>query len=129
MSGILIYKGYQEYVNPKQIYGNWFEIKVMPDRREVIKFTDKGVYRNSHLVTTKFKYDGKTIRFKAGGEMETIYQLSGTVNSPQLKRIQPDKPVQTLIKKGMKTHSNNQKYSAHRVGYLSGWMMMVVVSR
>ncbi|SHO57002.1 DUF2850 domain-containing protein [Vibrio quintilis] len=99
LSGFLIYKGYEDYTNPKLVYGNWLEIKVLGDRRDVIRFDKQGVYRNNHLITTKFEYDGKTIRFKTGGS-ETIYQLSGTENSPQLKRVEPSRPIQTLIKEG-----------------------------
>ena len=99
LSGMLIYKGYQDYTNPAHVYGNWLEIKVMGDRRDVFRFDKVGVYRNNHLITTRFEFDGKLIRFNVGGS-EIIYQLNGSKSSPQLKRIQPDRPIQTLIKEG-----------------------------
>ncbi|QMV16984.1 DUF2850 domain-containing protein [Vibrio spartinae] len=98
-SAVLIYMSYQDYTSPKKVYGAWLETQVMHDRREVITFNKRGVYRNSHLITTKFDFDGKLVQFKSGGQ-EHIYQISGTAASPQLKRIEPSQPVQVLIKKG-----------------------------
>ncbi|MDW6005103.1 DUF2850 domain-containing protein [Vibrio mangrovi] len=98
-SAVLIYMSYRDYISPEKIYGSWLETQVMHDRREVITFNKHGVYRNSHLITTKFDFDGKLIQFKSGGR-ETIYQISGTSASPQLKRIEPSQPVQVLIKQG-----------------------------
>ncbi|SHE35306.1 DUF2850 domain-containing protein [Vibrio gazogenes] len=113
-SAVLIYMSYQDYTSPKKVYGVWLETQVMHDRREVITFNKRGVYRNSHLITTKFDFNGKQVQFKSGGQ-EHIYQISGTASSPQLKRIEPSQPVQVLIKKGYEHTLAKPDNAWHRV--------------
>ena len=93
----LLYFSYQNYVNPKNVYGTWIELNVLESSQEVLRFSKKGVFRNDHLVTTTFNYDGKKIKFSTG-QGETIYKISGTKKTPQLKRIKPSKPAQILIR-------------------------------
>jgi len=95
--GTLIFLSYQNYVNPKHIYGTWVEFNVLASRQDILVFGDNGVSRNDHLITTRFKYDGKTITFTTG-EGKTVYRIAGTKNIPQLKRMQPKSPPQILIR-------------------------------
>ena len=98
-SALLIYKGYQEHTSPTRVYGSWLEMQVVGSSRDVLMFNETGVFRNNHLLTTRFDFDGSIIRFKTG-QGEVVYQLRGKAESPRLKRIQPKKPSQVFIKKG-----------------------------
>jgi hypothetical protein len=95
----LTYYSYQEYVHPKHVYGSWIEIGGPSYNRDVITLTEDGVFRNKRLITTKFEFDGKKIQLETGGG-KYIYQLAGTPNSPQLKRVSPAGPIQRFIKHG-----------------------------
>lgn len=98
--GYLTYQAYLEYTDPKAVYGKWEETQVMYDRKVVINFTKQGVYQNGHLLTTRFKFDGDSITFKTG-KGTVIYEISGTADTPVLKRVQPASPNQILIRQGM----------------------------
>ena len=95
----LIYFSYQDYVDPKQVYGDWIEIGAPSYDTDIITLNENGVYKNSRLVTTEFGFDGNEISIKTGGG-ETIYIVAGSFDSPQLKRVVPANPSKRLIKKG-----------------------------
>ncbi|MCK6264544.1 DUF2850 domain-containing protein [Vibrio sp. ZSDE26] len=95
----LTYFSYQEYVNPKHVYGSWIEIGTPSYDTDVLVLSAEGVFRNKRLISTMFEFDGKQINLQTG-KGEFIYQLAGTPNSPQIKRIHPSGPVKRFIKKG-----------------------------
>lgn len=95
----LLFFSYQEYTHPKQVYGSWIEIGAPSYSTEILTFNEKGVFRNNRLISTNFDYNGKQIEIRTGDGI-TIYQQSGTLNSPQLKRIEPSTPTQRFIKQG-----------------------------
>lgn len=94
---LLISLSYREYSDPKQIYGNWVELNVMAQVQDIYTFNKQGVYRNSHLITTTFEYDGAHISFHMGDDT-VVYLIAGTNDVPQLKRIEPERPPQILIR-------------------------------
>ncbi len=95
----LLLFSYKDYVNPEQVYGSWIEIGTPSYQTEILTFNEQGVFRNSRLVSTNFEYDGKNIEVETGlGRM--TYQIAGTRNSPQLKRVEPTIPIQRFIKEG-----------------------------
>lgn len=95
----LLLVSYQEYTSPKNVYGSWIEIGTPSYSTEVLTLNTNGVFRNNRLVSTQFEYDGEQIVINTGIGV-TIYQLTGTTNSPQLKRIKPAMPLQRFIKQG-----------------------------
>lgn len=96
---LLIYFSYKDYVQPDNVYGTWIEIGAPPYNAEKLKFNEHGVYRNGRLIATKFKFDGSTIEVKTG-RGRSVYEISGTHDSPQLRRLIPNSPTQRLIKSG-----------------------------
>lgn len=97
--GLLLLFSYRDYVSPKQVYGSWIEIGAPSYQTEVLTFNEHGVFRNDRMVSTDFDYDGKNIEVETGLGV-TIYQVTGTQKSPQLKRIEPSIPIQRFIKEG-----------------------------
>ncbi|KJY82908.1 hypothetical protein TW81_11945 [Vibrio galatheae] len=95
----LLYFSYQDYVHPKHVYGRWIEVGAPPYRTEVLTLNSRGVYRNDRLIATQFEFDGKRITINTGGG-RSIYQVAGTFDSPQLKRLEPNSPTQRFIKEG-----------------------------
>ncbi len=91
-----IFFSYNTSTDPEKIYGNWVELNVLGTRQVIINFDKQGVYRNSHLIATRFSYNGRTVQFKTGNG-ETVYRITGTHKIPQLKRIKPETPPQTLV--------------------------------
>uniref|UniRef100_UPI001C04EBC7 DUF2850 domain-containing protein n=1 Tax=Vibrio anguillarum TaxID=55601 RepID=UPI001C04EBC7 len=75
------------------VCGSWIEIGTPSYSTEVLTLNSNGVFRNNRLVSTQFEYDGDKIVINTGSGV-TIYQLAGTTNSPQLKRIEPVMPLQ-----------------------------------
>lgn len=96
---ILIYFSYQDYVHPKHVYGSWIEIGTPNHLTEVLTFNEQGVFRNERLISTQFAFDGRSIEVTTGGGV-AIYQLSGTQQSPQLRRVEPLIPHQRFIREG-----------------------------
>ncbi len=95
----LLYFSYQDYVNPEHVYSRWIEIGSPKYNTEVLTLNDKGVFRNGRLIATSFEYDGEKI-YITTGDGTSIYQVTGTFDSPQLKRIQPNSPSQQFVKEG-----------------------------
>ncbi len=83
----------------KQVYGEWIEVGVPPYQTDHLILSANGVYRNHRLVSTQFRFDGNKIAITTGNGT-TIYRLIGGEEVPQLKRLQPESPVQVLVKKG-----------------------------
>ncbi|MDQ2189904.1 DUF2850 domain-containing protein [Vibrio sp. B4-12] len=104
----LLLVSYQEYTSPKNVYGSWIEIGTPSYSTEVLTLNSNGVFRNNRLVSTQFEYDGDKIVINTGSGV-TIYQLAGTTNSPQLKRIEPVMPLQRFIKQGYESTVENDE--------------------
>ncbi|HAS6346382.1 DUF2850 domain-containing protein [Vibrio sp. IRLE0018] len=94
-----IYSEYQFYVAPENVYGEWIEIGAPPYLTERLTLSEQGVFRNNRLIATQYQFDGERIMVETGGGL-TIYQLTGSESSPQLRRLQPATPVQRFVKKG-----------------------------
>lgn len=117
--GALIFFGYQSYTNPTQVYGSWIEINAPNYHTEVLTLNEQGVFRNHRLVSTNFEYDGKSIEIETGNG-RSVYMISGTEKSPQLKRIEPASPAQRFIKEGYEdTVSSDERTSELRRNALS----------
>jgi hypothetical protein len=84
----LFYSSYQNYIDPEKVYGTWLEMGVPDHRREVLVLNQDGVFKNDHLISTTFEFDGTRIYITTGIGI-TIYQITGTISEPQLKRISP----------------------------------------
>lgn len=97
---MLLYVSYQDYVNPKHVFGSWIEIGAPNYQTEVLRFNEQGVYRNDRLISTNFEFDGAAITIRTGNGI-FVYELSGTFNSPQLKRTQPINLCSVLFAKGL----------------------------
>jgi len=97
--GSLLYFSYQDYVHPKHVYGRWIEVGAPPYQTEVLELNANGVFRNERLIATHFEFDGKQV-FIETGRGASIYQIAGTFDSPQLRRLQPNSPTQRFIKEG-----------------------------
>lgn len=97
--GALLLFSYKDYVDPKHVHGSWIEIGAPSYQTEVLTFDERGVFRNNRLVSTNFDYNGKNIEVETGLGI-TIYQVTGTMKSPQLKRIEPSSPIQRFVKQG-----------------------------
>ncbi|XAW88472.1 DUF2850 domain-containing protein [Vibrio sp. CDRSL-10 TSBA] len=95
----LILVSYRDYVDQSHVYGTWIEIGTPAYQTDVLTLSDQGVFRNGRMVSTQFEFDGKTISVKTGGGI-SLYQMAGTPNSPQLKRLEPELPAQRFIKQG-----------------------------
>lgn len=95
----LLYVSYQDYIHPKHVYGRWIEVGAPPYQTEVLALSAQGVFRNNRLIATNFEFDGKRITVETGRGV-SIYQVAGTFNSPQLRRLQPNSPTQRFIKEG-----------------------------
>lgn len=95
----LLYFSYQDYVHPKHVYGRWIEVGAPPYQTEVLTLNAQGVFRNDRLIATQFDFDGKRITVSTGGGI-SVYQVAGTFNSPQLRRLQPNSPTQRFVKEG-----------------------------
>lgn len=97
--GALLYCSYQDYVHPKHVYGTWIEVGAPPYQTEILTLNDHGVLRNDKLISTTFDFDGQRVTIHTGSG-DSVYQMSGTFQSPQLKRLVPNSPTQRFIKKG-----------------------------
>lgn len=95
----LIYFSYQDFVNPKHVYGRWVEIGTPKYNTEVLELGENKVLRNERLIATQFEFDGKKV-YITTGEGTSVYRVSGTFHSPQLKRLQPNSPPQRFVKEG-----------------------------
>ncbi|NVD08499.1 DUF2850 domain-containing protein [Vibrio sp. JPW-9-11-11] len=95
----LLYFSYQDYVHPKHVYGRWIEVGAPPYQTEVLELNAQGVFRNERLIATQFEFDGKQVFIKTG-KGTSIYQIAGTFDSPQLRRLQPNSPTQRFVKEG-----------------------------
>ena len=72
---------------------------------------------NHRLIATSFDFDGKIVTISTGSGT-TVYTISGTYDSPRLKRLEPSVPSQQFIKEGYEdtaagdTHSVMQQRRA-----------------
>ena len=96
---VMVYYSYQDYIDPKHVYGQWLEVGTATYNRDTLELNTNGVFRNQRLVATQFKFDGENI-FVATGSGVFIYRITGTHHSPQLNRVQPKSPTQRFVKQG-----------------------------
>lgn len=94
-----IYYSYLDYIDPYNVHGRWIEIGTANYNQDTLELNSTGVFRNQRLIATQFEFDGSKI-FVSTGAGVSIYQLTGTFNSPQLRRLQPNSPTQRFIKQG-----------------------------
>ncbi|WP_211918218.1 DUF2850 domain-containing protein [Vibrio sp. B1REV9] len=94
-----LHASYLNYIDPNNVYGDWFEIGAPPYKTEQLSFTPDGVFRNHRLISTQFEFDGKHISIATGAGL-TQYQISGSHLSPQIRRIKPALPDQRFVLKG-----------------------------
>lgn len=97
--GYFSYQSHQDYVDPSKVYGDWIEIGAPPYQTDILNFSEQGVSRNRRLISTQYEFDGKEITFTTGTGT-TVYKLAGNVRSPQIRRVWPDLPAQSFVKKG-----------------------------
>lgn len=109
-SAMMVYLSYQQSVNPKQVFGTWVEIGAPSYQTEVLRFSEQGVHRNERLVSTNFTFNGTNITINTGNGT-FVYQLTGTFNAPQLKRVEPSYPTQRFIRKELQHTINNAQES------------------
>ncbi|MDA0129193.1 DUF2850 domain-containing protein [Vibrio sp. MarTm2] len=95
----LLYFSYNDYIHPKHVYGTWIEVGAPSYSTETLTLNEQGVFRNNRLIATSFEFDGEQV-FIETGSGTTIYQIAGTFNSPQLRRLQPSIPIQRFVKAG-----------------------------
>ncbi|MCL9781981.1 DUF2850 domain-containing protein [Vibrio sp. S4M6] len=85
-------------IDHKHVYGLWIEVGTPSYDTEVIKINEVGVYKNSHLITTHFDFNGTELEINTG-KGRTVYALDK--DDPNiLKRTQPRLPQQQLVRKG-----------------------------
>lgn len=99
VSGVYGYDAYKAYTDPSNVYGKWVEVGTPTYQTEILQLSDKGVYRNNHLISTTFEFSGSTVSISTG-EGVTEYEFTGGESAPQLKRIKPSMPEQLLVKHG-----------------------------
>ncbi|WP_253820753.1 DUF2850 domain-containing protein [Vibrio sp. 99-70-13A1] len=97
--GVSSYQSHLEFTDPSNVYGNWIEVGSPPYQTDKLSLSEKGVIRNHRLISTSFEFDGSNILITTGSGV-SIYKMSGNIRSPQLKRISPAVPPQTLVKEG-----------------------------
>ncbi|MFA0567660.1 DUF2850 domain-containing protein [Vibrio gallaecicus] len=93
------YQSHLEFTDPSNVYGSWVEVGSPPYKTDKLSLSEKGVVRNHRLISTSFEFDGSNV-FITTGSGVSIYKMSGNIRSPQLKRISPAIPPQTLVKEG-----------------------------
>ncbi|MCA2014944.1 DUF2850 domain-containing protein [Vibrio tritonius] len=99
VSGVYGYDAYKAYINPSNVYGKWIEVGTPTYQTDILRLSEKGVYRNNHLISTTFEFNGSTVSISTGDGV-TKYELTGGETAPQLKRVKPSLPSQTLVKHG-----------------------------
>lgn len=116
-AGYLAYQTHQQSVSPSNVHGTWIEIGAPPYKTDILTLSDNGVMMNHRFISTSFDFDGKVVTINTGSG-ETVYTISGTYDSPRLKRLVPSVPSQQFIKEGYEdtaagdTHSVMQQRRA-----------------
>ena len=54
---------------------------------------------NHRFISTSFDFDGKIVTINTGSG-PTVYTITGTYDSPRLKRLVPTTPSQQFVKEG-----------------------------
>ena len=116
-AGYLAYQTHQQSVSPSNVHGTWIEIGAPPYKTDILTLSDNGVMMNHRFISTSFDFDGKVVTINTGSGA-TVYTISGTYDSPRLKRLVPSVPSQQFIKEGYEdtaagdTHSVMQQRRA-----------------
>ncbi|WKY59957.1 DUF2850 domain-containing protein [Vibrio sp. SNU_ST1] len=97
--GYFGYQAYQKSVSPSNVHGTWIEIGAPPYKTDILTLSDDGVMMNYRFISTSFDFDGKDVTINTGSG-PTIYTISGTYDSPRLKRLVPNTPSKQFIKEG-----------------------------
>ena len=110
-------QAHQQSVSKSNVYGTWIEVAAPPYNTDTLTLSDNGVIMNHRLIATSFDFDGKIVTISTGSGT-TVYTISGTYDSPRLKRLEPSVPSQQFIKEGYEdtaagdTHSVMQQRRA-----------------
>ena len=116
-AGYFAYQTHQQSVSPSNVHGTWIEIGAPPYKTDILTLSDNGVMMNHRFISTSFDFDGKVVTINTGSGA-TVYTISGTYDSPRLKRLVPSVPSQQFIKEGYEdtaagdTHSVMQQRRA-----------------
>ncbi|UPR36480.1 DUF2850 domain-containing protein [Vibrio cyclitrophicus] len=116
-AGYFAYQAHQQSVSPSNVHGTWIEIGAPPYKTDILTLSDNGVMMNHRFISTSFDFDGKVVTINTGSG-PTVYTISGTYDSPRLKRLVPSIPSQQFIKEGYEdtavgdTHSVMQQRRA-----------------
>lgn len=102
---VAVYFSYQDHINPKHVYGQWIEVGTANYNQDTLELNASGVFRNQRLIATQFEFDGSKVFISTGAGI-SIYKITGTYQSPQLRRLQPNSPTQRFIKKGFEQTIN-----------------------
>ncbi|WP_299691618.1 DUF2850 domain-containing protein [uncultured Vibrio sp.] len=106
-AGYFAYQAHQQSVSPSNVYGTWIEIGAPPYQSDILTLSENGVMMNHRFISTSFDFDGKIVTINTGSGA-TVYTISGTYDSPRLKRLVPSSPSQQLIKEGYEETANGE---------------------
>ncbi len=109
-AGYFAYQAHQKSVSPSNVHGTWIEIGAPPYNTDILTLSDKGVMMNHRLITTSFDFDGKIVTINTGSGPR-VYTISGTYDSPRLKRLEPSTPAQQFIKEGFEHTATGESHS------------------
>ncbi|MDN3702653.1 DUF2850 domain-containing protein [Vibrio artabrorum] len=97
--GYVTYQAQQQSDSKSNVHGTWIEIGSPPYKTDTLTLSDNGVLMNHRLISTSFDFDGKLITINTGSGT-TVYTISGSADSPRLKRLIPSVPAQQFVKEG-----------------------------
>ncbi|MGR5000409.1 DUF2850 domain-containing protein [Vibrio celticus] len=109
-AGYFAYQAHQQSVSPNNVYGTWIEIAAPPYNTDILTLSENGVMMNHRLITTSFDFNGKIVTINTGSGT-TVYTISGTYDSPRLKRLEPSVPSQQFIKEGYEDTATGDTHS------------------
>ncbi|MCF7505989.1 MULTISPECIES: DUF2850 domain-containing protein [Vibrio] len=109
-AGYFAYQAHQQSVSPNNVHGTWIEIGAPPYKTDILTLSDNGVMMNHRFISTSFDFDGKVVTVNTGSG-PTIYTISGTYDSPRLKRLFPSTPSQQFIKEGYEETATGDTHS------------------
>ena len=109
-AGYFAYQAHQQSVSPSNVHGTWIEIGAPPYKTDILTLSDNGVMMNHRFISTSFDFDGKIVTINTGSG-PTVYTISGTYDSPRLKRLVPSTPSQQFIKEGYEDTATGDTHS------------------
>ncbi|MEZ8720236.1 DUF2850 domain-containing protein [Vibrio pomeroyi] len=109
-AGYFAYQAHQQSVSPSNVHGTWIEIGAPPYKTDILTLSDNGVMMNHRFISTSFDFDGKVVTINTGSGPR-VYTISGTYDSPRLKRLVPSTPSQQFIKEGYEDTATGDTHS------------------